>query len=176
MIIRTARPYRSFTILDNAVLRDAGLSYRARGVLGYILSLPDGAQIDSKTLAERGNEGRDAIRTALSELETVGYLHRERQQDPAGLWRTVSLVYDRPVENPEENALQGESPTPEKPTSENQALIQIPNTNTELKNSDRLGTRLEVCGLCDGTTWTTNDNLEIIRCTCPGGVWPDGNP
>jgi len=176
MIIRTARPYERFTVLDNNVLRDPALSFRARGVLSYILSLPDGAQIDSATLSGRGVEGRDAIRTALAELASVGYLHRQRTQDAGGLWRTVSLVYDRPVKKPEENSAHDETPTPEKPTSDNQALIEILKTNTEINNSDMLNTRLEVCGLCDGTTWTTNERFDVIRCACPGGVWPDGNP
>ena len=40
MIVRSARPER-YTVLDNDILRNHALSFKARGILGYLLSQPD---------------------------------------------------------------------------------------------------------------------------------------
>lgn len=111
---RGPRIERDFTILRNAVIGDERLSYRARGVLHDILSKPPNWRTRAEDLARRSpTEGRDAIRTALRELEEVGYLVRERKQDPAtGRWSNESTVYEEPVDkdaSPE--------PEPGKPTA-----------------------------------------------------------
>lgn len=87
-----------FLTVPNATLRDARLSRRARGLLVELLSYADGWETNSDDLAriERGPEGRDAIRGALRELESTGYLLRARVRDEGGRWATVSAVHDTP--------------------------------------------------------------------------------
>lgn len=96
MIVRAKRPDRGFTILDNAVLRDRRLTYRASGLLAEILSRPDDWRTDSTTLARHAREGREAIRSALRELEQFGYLTRTQGRDDKGRWVTITTVYDTP--------------------------------------------------------------------------------
>ena len=79
----------------------ADLTFRARGVLAHLLSMPPGWPASADLLAASEKvEGRDAIRKALSELETAGYLRRERQQAEKGLWTSVLTVYRDPADNP----------------------------------------------------------------------------
>ena len=94
---------RRFTTIISEALEDTRLSFRARGVLAWLLSKPDGWKINADNIAQEGTEGRDAILTALKELEIAGYLRRERVQMPGGTWHSRSMLY--------------ESPSPEKPTS-----------------------------------------------------------
>lgn len=82
---RIANP-KGWTSLPTKMLADDEISFRAAGVLSYLLSRPDGWETDSKRLARgKRREGRDAIRTALKELEARGYLHRVKVRRPAGM-------------------------------------------------------------------------------------------
>ena len=110
MIVRSPRPTSHFTIIANSMLRDASLSYRARGILAKILSMPDNWATSAVELAATGPEGRDAVRKALRELETRGYLRRVRVRDQRGRIRVVTTVYDTP------------SPETENQSSVNQSL------------------------------------------------------
>lgn len=99
IIVRGHQPH-GFAILPNAMLEDGVLSLRARGLLGYLLSRPEGWETDSDRLARSKHatrDGRDAIRTALDELVDAGYLVRSKQQDARGRWATKSFVYPDPV-------------------------------------------------------------------------------
>ncbi|MCQ4119911.1 helix-turn-helix domain-containing protein [Rhodococcus tibetensis] len=106
---RGPRKADQFTILDNAALCDDRLSFRARGILAYILSKPADWRTSSESLARAAKEGRDAIRTALRELREFGYMVTEKIQDgQTGQWSTISTVYELPVDA-------DQSPVPPRP-------------------------------------------------------------
>ncbi|WP_329116479.1 helix-turn-helix domain-containing protein [Streptomyces sp. NBC_01465] len=89
---------RAFTVLGNDVLRDRRLSFTARGLLAYLLSLPDGAREDARTLADKNpGIGRRGISKALDELVEHGYYVRCTTHDPeSGQVRTETFVFDVP--------------------------------------------------------------------------------
>ena len=99
MIVHSRRPTHNFSIISNAVVRDDHLSFRARGVLLYLLSQPGDWETSSERIAAAGKEGRDAIRTALRELIDVGYVTRHSEQNAAGHWVMHYTVRDRPWTN-----------------------------------------------------------------------------
>lgn len=115
MIVRGPRRADGFTILANDSLRDATLSFRARGILAYLLSQPPDWRINSEALARQGTEGRDAVRTALGELESAGYLVRTRERSDDGRITTVSVIHESPAPG---------EPTPGNPAPDNQAPIE----------------------------------------------------
>ncbi|MEO3978175.1 helix-turn-helix domain-containing protein [Streptomyces sp. CAU 1734] len=89
---------RAFTVLGNDVLQDRRLSFTARGLLAYLLSLPDGAREDVRTLADRHpGVGRLGIARALDELIALGYYVRRTVRDrDSGRIRTETSVRDQP--------------------------------------------------------------------------------
>lgn len=74
------RPSREFAQIPNAWMRDARLSLRARGILAMLCTHEDGyAQPLASMVTSR--EGKDAVLTAVRELEALGYLERRRGRD-----------------------------------------------------------------------------------------------
>ncbi|MFJ8470251.1 hypothetical protein [Streptomyces swartbergensis] len=61
-----------FTQIANGLFRDNCLSYKAKGIFGYISTHQDGWQVTVAGLVRSGPDGRDAVRTGLQELETHG--------------------------------------------------------------------------------------------------------
>ncbi len=100
----------NYTSVANEALRDKRLSFRARGLLVWMLSHADGYRISAARIAAEGKEGRDAIRTAMDELEAGGYLKRRRVQSSGGRWSHEIHVYER-----------ASAPTTDSQASENQA-------------------------------------------------------
>jgi hypothetical protein len=95
-VIRVARRNR-YTTIDRRTVNDDRLSFRARGVLQWLLDKPDDWKADAEDIAEHGTEGRDAIRTCLRELEALGYLVRRRWRDPGtGRWVTEHVLFEHP--------------------------------------------------------------------------------
>lgn len=100
-IIR-ARRRRQFVILDHQAVTDTRLSWAARGLLCYLLSLPDDWKVYVNDLRKRGDLGRDGILKLLKELREAGYVHFRRTRDKQGRIRGgVYYVYECPTPQPD---------------------------------------------------------------------------
>jgi hypothetical protein len=67
--------------MNNSALEDERLGFRAKGILAYLLSKPDGWRANLKDLQRRSTDGRDAIRAAISQLKKAGYAHVQTIRD-----------------------------------------------------------------------------------------------
>ncbi|ARF59566.1 helix-turn-helix domain-containing protein [Streptomyces gilvosporeus] len=94
--VRRRQPDR-YTIIGNHLAQHRELSLTAVGLATYILSLPEGASVDIRTLAARFPEGRDRIAFALRELEAQGYLARVRERTAGGRVITRTYAYNDPA-------------------------------------------------------------------------------
>ena len=130
---------RDYTVMANHHLRNKALSLKAKGLLSYMLSLPEDWNYTLSGLATSCKDGLDSVRQAVSELESHGYVVRSRVRDARGRLRdTEYVVYESPVpvkpaldEPIEENPAQ-EEPVLENPILENPAL-----GNPTLLNTNR---------------------------------------
>lgn len=175
MIVRAPRATANYTVLPNRVLRDNRLSWKARGLLAYLLSMPDNWRTNSAQLAGVGRDGREAVRTGLAELEAAGYLARRRNQDSAGHWSTVTYVYDTPqdaVTNPVENGHVVHTPALGNPTPVNRTLLQVPRTK-DVDTGVRTGLHKgapNLCTRCHGSGRTVSGLGNVLPCSaCHGG-------
>lgn len=79
----------NFTIVSNAIIRDARLSLKARGLGIWLLSHTDGWRLSIRTIATQVGTGTEAVQNALNELEAAGYLVREQQTGEHGKFTGV---------------------------------------------------------------------------------------
>jgi len=111
----------NFTILPNHWLRDSRLSLKAIGLLAQVLSHSEGWSMSINSLAKANNVGKDAIRTAIVELEKAGYLHRQQPRNDVtnrfeeSVWVTGEPLAEKPLaEKPSPGNPSSENPTPKK--------------------------------------------------------------
>lgn len=96
-IVRSAAA-DNFTILRNDIARDARLSWKATGIITYLLGLPHDWRLRLSHLSQQKLDGRDSTRAGLAELETTGYLRIEVVRDESGRFlETVWHVTDTPA-------------------------------------------------------------------------------
>ncbi|WP_455711227.1 helix-turn-helix domain-containing protein [Streptomyces decoyicus] len=119
--IRQYQPDR-YTIIGNHLAQHRELSLTAIGVGTHILSLPEGASVDIRTLAARFPEGRDRIAFALRELEAHGYVERVRERTPDGRVITRTYAHNAPGAHTRASAAEapetgGDAPPPSVPAA-----------------------------------------------------------
>ena len=89
-----------YTRIPNDWVRDKRLSFKARGLLAYVESHTPEWEISVSWLAANSPEGKDALRSAIHELEIYGYLKRE-QENINGRFGEVTFTTQEPLaENP----------------------------------------------------------------------------
>lgn len=95
-VFRVPKTGTKFVRISNSAMQDKRLSFRARGVLAYVLSMPDDWRHSSRRMAEIGNEGRDAVQAALNELRALGYCEFLRENSPQGKFSTTIIFHEKP--------------------------------------------------------------------------------
>ena len=107
----------SYTVMSNHHLRNKELSLKAKGLLSLMLSLPEDWDYTLTGLAVINRDNKDAIRTAVQELEAAGYVLRMQTTDSRGkLGANEYIIYEFP-QNKEPSAIG--APLLENPTTGN---------------------------------------------------------
>ena len=85
MIFRICKdPANPYVMINRALAQSPNLSAKAKGIIFYLLSLPDNWQIYEIELVRHFKDGRDSIRAGLKELITVGYIKRNQRRAESG--------------------------------------------------------------------------------------------
>lgn len=140
-----------FVVLPNSAVNDSRLSFRARGLLAYMLGRPPGWSYNADRLAATTTEGRDAVRAAMRELTRLGYYRATRVRLERGRFLTITEVAQSPDLMPPSAVTGGGfpaagQPTPGQPTPGEAA----PYVSTESQDRES-GRSAEVDRLAEGT-------------------------
>src|SRR5437762_9191503 len=96
-IIKVEKRDDPFARIDNKTLQEKRLSWKATGLLSYLLSLPKDWHITLQHLCNAKTDGLYATQSALRELQRYGYAKFERTKNRRGLFTgSVWRIFERP--------------------------------------------------------------------------------
>lgn len=131
---------KDYTVMSNYHLRDKSLSYKAKGLLSFMLSLPEDWDYSLNGLVAISKESKDGIRSILKELQEHHYIEIEKVRGDKGYFEYNYLIYEIPhFRNIEKNNPGMENPYMDNPNMEitTQINTNIINTNKQIDKDDK---------------------------------------
>lgn len=88
---------RNFTTISNSILYDSNISFKAKGILIYMISRPDDWTFYENEIAKNGVDGVKSIRSGIKELIIRGYIKRQQVRRDKGYYDSYEYwIYDTP--------------------------------------------------------------------------------
>jgi hypothetical protein len=106
-IVRIARHVRPFVTIDTRPLENPRLSWRAKGLLTYLISRPPDWRVQMSQLEQISADGKTGLRTIMHELRDAGHasIEQVRSTDGKHAVGTEWVIYEDPKtsdgQNPE---------------------------------------------------------------------------
>lgn len=103
MSIYRIRHEREYFSLSNDIVNNPDISWKAKGILAYLLSKPNDWKVYANDIIEHSKDGETAVRAGINELIAAGYIIREKLRDDMGKikeWE-YTVLENPDVENPD---------------------------------------------------------------------------
>lgn len=128
---------KNYTHMANYHFRDKKLSWKAKGILSTMLSLPDNWDYSLAGLAALADDGLSATRSAVKELENYGYLNRQPIKENGKIVDWEYQIFEKPqVEKP-----LVENPQVGNPLVENRTQLNTKQLSTKKSNTNKSNTK-----------------------------------
>ncbi|MED2917279.1 DnaD domain protein [Bacillus thuringiensis] len=130
----------NYSVINNTGLKDKRLSWKAKGILAYILTLPDDWVFYREELSQHAKDGINSLRAGMQELKEYGYIRRFPVRDEKNkIVRWETIIYEIPVDDypPVENPPVGKPVAGNLPV-ENHKLL-----NTNIQSTKELNTDIQ---------------------------------
>lgn len=128
---------KNYTSMANFHFYDKTLSWKAKGILSNMLSLPDDWDYSLAGLATLSSDGISATRSAIKELEEHGYLIRRPIRKDGKICDWEYLIFENPQEA---NQVKGNLLL-ENQQVENRTQLNTNQLNTKSSNNKELNTK-----------------------------------
>jgi len=88
-----------YVMINKQFLNDERLSFKAKGILAYLLSMPDDWKIYEAELVKHNKDGLTSLKSGIKELIELGYIVRTKVRDKEGKFKGYEYcVYEVPAE------------------------------------------------------------------------------
>ena len=94
MAVFKVKKVKNYTSMSNEHLQNKKLSLKAKGLLSYMLSLPDDWSYSLEGLVSNCKESKTSIRSTLNELKQHGYLSVEKLYPNKTASKKIEYVYN----------------------------------------------------------------------------------
>lgn len=132
---------KNYTHMSNYHFYDKTLSWKAKGILSNMLSLPESWDYSLAGLATLSSDGMTATRSAIKELEEHGYLIRKAIRKDGRICDWEYIIYECPKIMREQNQTLDEQDI-ENQVVENQQVENHTQLNTKELNTKELNTNI----------------------------------
>jgi hypothetical protein len=125
----------NYSVIANECFKNLNLSARAKGIYGYIMTLPLNWKLYKSELYNHFTEGRDALNTAFKELEDFGYITKIQNKREDGTFLSYQYtIYEscQITKNPQAGVPQTEKPLAGNPSLE---IVPVSCINTDKQNT-----------------------------------------
>lgn len=97
---RVIKESGNFVTVHKDFIHDSNITFKAKGILLYLLSRPDDWQIYESEIIKHTKDGKDSLKTGIKELEVAGYIERKRIRNDQGQLKEYEYtVYEQPSQS-----------------------------------------------------------------------------
>ena len=100
-VIRVQKRQNNFVMMDKGFLENVNLSWKAKGILAYLLSKPDNWRVIVGNLVNHATDGKASVYNGLNELKEQGHYAKYPVRDESG--RRIShwegTISELPIES-----------------------------------------------------------------------------
>lgn len=131
----------NYVVIDKTLLNNRELSWKAKGLHSYLMSLPDDWRVQETDLVKRSKDGKESTRSAIKELTEAGYIKRVAVREKGKFKSWEFVVYElptfdtEPANEPEAND-PPEQRKPDAPESENPKVVPPESGKPELEKPE----------------------------------------
>lgn len=96
-IFRTVKDQDNpYVTIDKRPVENPALSFKAKGILTYLMSRPDGWEVSITDLQNHATDGEDSIRSGVKELREAGHLRYLQSREHGRITGWLIEVYEVP--------------------------------------------------------------------------------
>lgn len=123
-----------YVMVNKNCIREDNLTWKAKGIHTYLLSLPDEWKIYISDLKNRSKDGKDSTAQGIAELERAGYIKRKKIRNEKGQFQGYEYeVYEFPIDNTENGKAETDNSSTDNSSTEKPSLINNNINNKEFK-------------------------------------------
>jgi hypothetical protein len=129
---------KNYTVFSNDLIAEPTLSWKAKGILMYLLSKPPGWKTRLEDIVKHAKDGRDAVLSGIKELRDAGYIKKICIRDPKTqrIIRWETQVFETPLD-PDSDFPDLDNPDSGKPESGNPNPIKYLGVSNDEINTEK---------------------------------------
>lgn len=89
----------NYTVMNRTALNDNRLSWKAKGIIAYMLSMPDDWVFYIEELTKHSTDGEKSFRAGFKELKECGYVERRPIREGQRIKEWETIVHEVPQDN-----------------------------------------------------------------------------